>query len=222
MARMRPAPHWDAHQRFLAAVAGAIAVFWLAGRLHLPVRLIVSWNVYALISLALAWLVVAGGDPYDVRRKARLQDSSRAALFALVITAAVASLFAVAWLLESSKDEPPSHRAGHVVLGLVTVAVSWLLVHTAFALRYAHQYYRDANRVRREEVAGGMAFPGGQAPDYLDFAYFSFVIGMTFQVSDVQITSRPIRRAALLHGLIAFVFNSAILAILVNVIAGML
>jgi len=138
-----------------------------------------------------------------------------------VITAATASLLAVGLLLGSAKDLPPTALAEHIALSVSAVVISWLLVHTVFTLRYAHFYFYDARDVERREVAGGLIFPGKGSPCYMDFAYFSFVIGMTCQVSDVQISSTKIRRLALLHGLISFAFNTAILAMFVNIIAGL-
>ena len=105
---------------------------------------------------------------------------------------------------------------------MAAIALSWMLVHTLFALRYAHFYYHDAHKVEREHVSGGLMFPGKGSPDYLDFAYFSFVIGMTCQVSDVQISSRKMRHLAMVHGLISFAFNTAILAMFVNIVASLI
>jgi uncharacterized membrane protein len=166
--------------------------------------------------------MMAVQDPYHVRRLARLQDAGRTFIFVVVISAAVASLAAAGLLLGSTRTVSVGLLAGHVVLVGATVALSWILVHTLFALRYAHAYYRGAAELARDKVAGGLEFPGEKNPDYLDFAYFSFVIGMTCQVSDVQISDRSIRRLALIHGLIAFAFNTAILAIVVNIVAGVI
>ena len=119
------------------------------------------------------------------------------------------------------KDHAATGRvAGRLALSVAAVGLSWFLVHTLFSLRYAHAFFKDAHKQAREKVQGGLEFPGKGSPDYMDFAYFSFVVGMTCQVSDVQISSRTIRRLALVHGLISFAFNTAILAMFVNIIAG--
>jgi uncharacterized membrane protein len=108
------------------------------------------------------------------------------------------------------------------MLTLVTVIVSWTLVHTVYSLRYAHAFYGDSDELGVNRHAGGLIFPGNRPPDYFDFAYYSFVIGMTCQVSDVQITSRQMRRITLFQGILSFGFNTLILALLINIISGLL
>ncbi len=120
-----------------------------------------------------------------------------------MITAATASLLAVGLVLGSAKNLPSSDLAWHIALSVSAVVLSWTLVHTLFALRYAHLYFWDARKIERKAISGGLIFPGKDIPDYLDFAYFSFVIGMTCQVSDVQIACSRLRRPALVHGLIS-------------------
>jgi uncharacterized membrane protein len=103
---------------------------------------------------------------------------------------------------------------------MTAVIISWWLVHTVFTMRYAHLYYTTDEG--KKTPLGGLEFPGNdKEPDYLDFVYFSFVVGMTFQVSDVEISSKQIRRLAWAHGLIAFAFNTAIVALSINVISGL-
>ena len=181
----------------------------------------VMGNYHPMTMLTLAWTVICTKDPYEARRNARLQDASSTFLFVLVISAATASLFAVGLLLRIAKQLSPTGLAAYIALAVTAVFLSWMLVHTIFTLRYAHIYFHDARKVEREDIPGDIMFPGKHSPDYLDFAYFSFVIGMTCQVSDVQIASRNVRRLALVHGLISFAFNTAILAIFVNIIAGL-
>jgi uncharacterized membrane protein len=212
----------DAHHRFLiGCFIAALAFLGLHSRVTLPTQLIVAWNAFALAILAQAWAIIFTGDPYEGRRNARLQDGSATFLFVLVISAATASLVAVGLLLGSAKNLPPAGLAWHIALSVTAVVLSWMLVHTLFALRYAHLYFWDARKVERRAISGGLIFPGKESPDYSDFAYFSFVIGMTCQVSDVQISSSRMRRVALAHGLISFAFNTAILAMFVNIIAGL-
>jgi uncharacterized membrane protein len=168
------------------------------------------------------WIGMSTRDPYEVRRTARLQDASRTFLFVVVVTAATASLFAVFILLGSVKNLPPGSFAAHVALSVGAIGLSWTLVHTLFCIRYAHFYYLEAHTVDRKNIEGGLIFPSDDQPDYSDFAYFSFVIGMTCQVSDVQIAAKEMRRLALVHGLISFAFNTAILAMFVNIVAGLI
>jgi uncharacterized membrane protein len=108
------------------------------------------------------------------------------------------------------------------MLGLATVVLSWSLMHTVFGLRYAHAFYGDSDEPGENRHAGGLLFPGERMPDYFDFAYFSFVVGMTCQVSDVQITSHRMRRLTLLQSALAFGFNTIILALLINTVSSLL
>ena len=114
--------------------------------------------------------------------------------------------------------KPEHHLTRHLLLALVTVVLSWLLVHAVFGLRYAHKFYDDNDAITGSRT-GGLDFPGEDSPDYRDFAYFSFVIGMTCQVSDVQVTSREMRRRVLQHGVLSFGFNTVILALTVNTVS---
>jgi uncharacterized membrane protein len=213
----------DAHHRFFAAgLLSALAYLALLGHVAFASQLVAAWNVFTLAMIALAWIVISTRDPYEVRRHAWQQDGSATFLFVVVVTAATVSLFAVFLLLGSSKNLSPGLLALHVGLSMSAIALSWTLVHTLFALRYAHFYYREAHKVARDKIEGGLTFPDDANPDYLDFAYFSFVIGMTCQVSDVQISSKALRRLATVHGLISFAFNTAILAMFVNILAGLI
>ncbi len=198
-----------------------LALIGMHGQVTWPTQLVVAWSAFAFTITVLAWFVISTKDPYDARRDARLQDASATFLFVLVISAATASLLAVGLLLGSAKHLSPTGLGWHIALSVTAIGLSWTLVHTIFALRYAHIYFRDARKVERKEIVGDLIFPGKAGPDYFDFAYFSFVIGMTCQVSDVQIASTKVRRLALVHGLISFAFNTAILAMFVNIIAGL-
>lgn len=187
----------------------------------MPVQLVVVWDSFCFVSLGLAWIRMLSGEAEKCVRSAKLQDSSRTLIFLFVVTAAIVSLFAVAYLMSTAKGLPQQAVIGHAVLALLTVAASWLLIHTMFALRYAHAFYGDAEDPEVKNWAGGLEFPGDETPGYLDFAYFAFVIGMTCQVSDVQITDGGMRIHALLHGLLSFAFNTVILALSINTISGL-
>lgn len=212
----------DAHHRFFVSAALAVIAFFLAARHELMLRVVVGWDVYAFSAVLLAGIVLSLGDPYEARRNARLQDSSATAIFALVVSAATVSLLAVALLLRSAKSLSPEKLAEYIAFSVAAILLSWFLVHCLFALRYAHLYFANAREKERKHASGGLDFPGDTTPDYSDFAYFSFVVGMTCQVSDVQVTSSLFRRLVLLHGLISFCFNTAILAMFVNIVAGLL
>jgi len=213
----------DARHRLLIGLVAAVAVFALLPGSHvLAARIIAAWDAFGVAILALAWSRIVTTDPREVRGTARLQDSSQTVIFLSVVVAACASLFALAYLLGGVKDLAKGRITEHVALAFGTVLCSWTLVHTVFALRYAHSYYRSAAESGKGDRLEGLQFPDEKEPDYMDFTYFSFVIGMTFQVSDVQITSRVLRRLVLLHGLISFAFNTVILALSINIISGLL
>lgn len=182
-------------------------------------RLLTAWSGFAATTLLIAWAIILTAQVGHIRRIATREDPGRALSFGCVLTAAVASLLAVVLLLSSMHTGPTPLLAAHVAVGATGVLMAWLLVHTLFTLRYAHLYYAPDNNQRE----GGLEFPGTDPePDYLDFAYFSFVIGMTAQTADVGISDRLIRRLALAHGLLAFGFNTAIVALTINGLAGLL
>ncbi len=210
-----------------AAVAGALAVWLAPDTLNPLARAVAGWDAFATVSLGLIVLTMRLADVEDIRRVAASEDLPRTVSFVVVIGGALASLGAVIGLLGSLKGLPEKSKALHLALGVGAVALSWSLVHCVFALRYAHAYY-DADEQGSD--CGGLVFPDDAGkddddklePNYLDFGYFSFVIGMTAQTADVGISSRPIRRVALLHSLISFVFNTAIVALTIGTIGGML
>jgi len=215
--------HLEAHHRLLISLAFAALVFFvLKGHLYWRTQLIMTWDAYALCVLVLAWLRIITAQPRVVVRLATLQHSSRKLIFLFVVFAACASLTSVGFLLGMAKGLAGWSFAANVALALGTVALSWLVLHTVFALHYAFLFYREHHTEKSAYIARGLVFPDGEIePDYYDFAYFSFVIGMTSQVSDVQINSREIRRWALLHGMVSFAFNTAVLALGVNIISGL-
>jgi len=150
---------------------------------------------------------------------AAVEDTSRVVIFFVTLICATASMLAVILLL-TTKHETSSIKLLHLVIAITGMTLSWSLVHTVFAVRYAHMFYAD-HKTKPNTHAGGLDFPGEDKPDFVDFAYFSFVLGMTFQVSDVSISSRKIRRMVLWHGLISFGYNVVIIALTINVVAGL-
>lgn len=215
--------HLDARHRVGISAALSIAVFLLLRRqVRFSTELLASWDVFAGSVLLLAWLTIFTTPRERLRFRAQSQDLSRTLIFLFVIVAACAGLFAVAFLLGTNKGEANRHLTGHLGITLLAVAFSWALVHTVFGLRYAHTFYGDRNAPHDPGHAGGLQFPDEDHPDYLDFAYFSFVIGMTFQVSDVEVTSRTMRKMVLLHSALSFGFNTIILALMINTVSGFL
>jgi len=192
----------------VVTVAAVFVTDW-----RLATRLLVGWDVAVALYLALAFHMMVGADVRRIRRRAALQDEGQLAMLGLTVAAALASVGAIFAELGTSAvgaSRPPSH----LVLATLTIVLSWAFIHMIFALHYAHEFYDEA-------AGGGMAFPGGDAhPDYWDFVYFSFVIGMTSQVSDVAVTSKQIRRTVAAHGVVSFLFNAALLALTVNIAAG--
>ena len=186
---------------------------------HLPFRIILTWNAFALTGILLAWSRIILADAKTAISSAKLQDTGRSIIFATVLLGACGSLFAVAYLLTTAKNVPGTRVVQHVALAAITVICSWFLIHTIFAMHYAHAYYRRVDEGGNR--GDGLNFPDCDEPDFLDFAYFSFVIGMTFQVSDVSITSSGIRRLSLVHALMSFLFNTIILALAINLASGL-
>lgn len=200
-----------ARPRTFAGLAIAIAVFLLLpDSRRLVTRVLVGWDVFAAIYLVLAYFMMFRCGQAHIRARSLMEDDGRVLIMMVTQLGALASIAAIVFELGISKKSVPG-----LTLAVITIALSWTLVHTAFALHYAHDYYRGSK-------PGGLQFPSGDAsekPDYWDFIYFSFVIGMTAQVSDVGITDKIIRRTATVHGIISFVFNTALLALMVNIAA---
>lgn len=163
--------------------------------------------------------------PEKMRHNAQQLDAGRLIILSLITAAACASLLAIVFLLhdtKDTKDSSPSLLLLHLGLSAITIVGSWLLVHTIFAMHYARSYYRrHSKRNSDSKPIQNLDFPGGEEPDYKDFLYFSFGIGMTSQVSDVQVTSAELRCLVLFHSVLSFFFNTTILAMSVNIIAGL-
>jgi uncharacterized membrane protein len=195
---------------FISIAAGIAAFLLLPGSLRLVTRLLIGWDSFVALYLLLVYIMMARCGLAHIRRNAVLQDDGRFLILLVTALGAFASIAAIVFELAGSHRSP-----AELALATVTVALSWAAVHTAFALHYAHDYYRGAK-------PGGLQFPSGdehEKPDYWDFVYFSFVIGMTAQVSDVGITDRTIRRTATAHGIVSFVYNTALVALMVNIAA---
>lgn len=171
------------------------------------------WDVFALTYIAVSWTVFFFRPPEQIRKVAREDDGSRLFVFFIILVAAFSSMFTVLLLMLNAGDF-------YIPVAVGGMLLSWAMVHTTFTVHYAHLYYDDAVGDNTKH-AEGLSFPKEKKPDYLDFAYFSFVIGMTFQVSDVQIESRTIRRISLVHALLSFILNTFVVALTINLIAGL-
>lgn len=182
-------------------------------------RAIAGWNVGAATYLALAWLTIAGADSDATRLSTQSMRQSGFVVLWVVVLAAFITVSSLAFLFQTAKGETLALILLHTGMTLLALGLSWLLIHTRFAFHYAHCYYTVCRN--NQSTDGGLDFPGEREPDYLGFAYFSFVIGMTSQVSDVVITSRSMRRLTLAHSLLAFGFNVVVFAMSVNIFASL-
>ena len=197
----------------LAGVLVAVVCRLAAPNWSVAIDVIAGWVTAGLSLLALSWWSMFTSDAARTHHLAARIDPGRNEIWGIVLVANTVSLFAGAGVLRTARTMFSSYLESATLVGLCLAAVltSWLLTHTAYALRYAHLYYRDD-----EAGVGGLDFPGKEPPDLLDFAYFAFTVGMCFQVSDVCISARSIRRTALGHALLAFLYNTAILALALN------
>jgi uncharacterized membrane protein len=199
----------------LAMAAGTLTGLIIPERLGPALRAVAAWDVTAVVMIAMKWAIILRSSPAATRRRAAADDPGRTAVWVIVLAASFVSLFATSFALRQARTLAPDARDLFVALCVLAVASSWMLTHTAYTLRYAHLYFRDD-----DEGEGGLEFPGGAPPCYPDFAYFALTIGMCFQVSDVTIASRQIRRAVLGQALLSFVYNTVILGVVLNLIIG--
>ncbi len=207
IARARP-------RLFLCAALMLVIIALLPGDWRWATRLLVGWDIGVAVYLVVMFAAMADADVAHIRRRSALMDEGRIAIPLLTAGAALASL---AGIVIELIDKGSAREPWHLGLAIATLALSWALIHTIFALHYAHEFYAE-NRYEQ----GGLAFPGKEEPDYWDFLYFSLVIGMTSQVSDVGVTAKAIRRTVSAHGVVSFVFNAALLALTVNIAASAL
>jgi uncharacterized membrane protein len=215
MASVRDRQGLAARRSVIAAAAGiAVLVGTLVGGAQWPIAVSAAWGTTALVIVALVWVRIVGMDGAATKAHARAEDFSRALTDFAVITASIASLVAVGYLLVRAGKASGTDKALLIILAISVVAVSWTAVHTLYTVRYGDLFYRDP--------IGGIDFNGEELPDYWDFAYLAFTIGMTFQVSDTSLTSKRMRRTALRHAALSFVFVAVIIALTINGVASLL
>jgi uncharacterized membrane protein len=215
LGELRPlARFWHLHIRLIIAAAFGVAVTMLLLALpwRMPTRILVGWDAGVLLYLVLIYRFAANASVERIRYRAAVTDEGDAALLLLTPAAAIASLAAVIAELGHSPDPL------RITLGIGTVLLSWFFMHAIFALHYAHEFYGEG----RDHRIGGLIFPGDEDPDYWDFLYYSLVVAMTAQVSDVQITSKTIRRLTTAHGVVSFFFNVAVLALGINIVSSLM
>lgn len=200
----------------LSFVAGLILFAVLPDRLYLATRLIFSWDFMTALYVGFTLTMMAQSTVETCQRRAALYDEGDWIILVLVIASAAASFVAIFAELASLAAQREPLALG-LVITAVTVALSWTFTHVVFTLHYANVYYKPD-----DDGPGGLHFPGNRAPDYKDFLYYSFVIGCACQTGDVATISPTMRRLTLVHGVVAFAFNTAILALTINVGAGLL
>jgi uncharacterized membrane protein len=194
-------------------VVGAVAAVVVGLQAPWPYALLAGWDTAALTFTAWVWLMMASMNSAATGAHATQEEPGRAQTDGLVILSAVASLLAVGYVLVQASSEKGPAQDWLAALGVLSVALSWFAVHTLFSLRYARLYYGGK--------PGGINFNQATPPRYLDFAYVSFTVGMTFQVSDTDLETPAIRTTALRHALLAYLFGAVILAATINLIAGL-
>jgi uncharacterized membrane protein len=214
----RSITHLPALWRLGVGIIAALIAAWLSpAHWKVEMRLVASWDGFAVMELFLFWFSILRLQPAHIRRMARVEDPGRTISLFLVVLGASASLLSVVVLLQSSVTMKDVAKGGAIALAISAVVLAWLLIHTVFSLRYARLYYGP------DDCAKGLDFPGNNdCPEYLDFVYFAFVIGMTAQTADVGIVSSRMRRNVLMHGMISFGFNTAVVALSIGALTTLL
>lgn len=208
------------HRILVSLLFSTLAFFLVGGKLENGyLRIVIGWDVFSFIYCVTSWIVFFTCETSQIRRLATTEDGSRVFVILLLLTACFASLFMVLLLMLSDQGKGES-KLLYSLAAVFGMMFSWAMVHSTFGFHYANMFYNNDETGNKTHLEG-LEFPGEKNPDYLDFAYFSFVIGMTFQVSDVEISNRNIRRIALLHGLISFLLNTFVVALTINLIAGL-
>ena len=200
---------------FLSVLLGlsTIAFLFATCDWRIATKLLVGWDIGIGLYLILAISLMARSDVHRLKRRAANQDEGNSVILVLTVAAAIASLAAI--FAELATVGGAARQPGQLILATATVVLSWAFIHSIFALHYAHEFYGEG----RDRQIGGMTFPNDDAPDYWDFTYFAFTIGMCAQVSDVTVSSKVIRRTVLAHSIVSFLFNAALLALTVNIAA---
>lgn len=208
----------SAHQRLAYAVVVGLATAWVPLPLSAQSQALLAWCLGGGTFLGLSWWLAVTFDAARTRHRAQVQDQSSLVLFLLLVVSSFANMAAIALMLQNVRELSAWQHLAHVGLSMLALAISWSLIQTMFAFRYAHAYYQEA--LPHHTQGSGLQFPGNEAPDYFDFLYYAYVVGMTSQVSDVVVTSRRMRRLTLVHSVTAFAFNMLVLALSINLVAG--
>jgi len=202
--------------RFLIALCVGAAVALLAPIEDWISRILAGWNAGGWLYLILVAIKMWRAEVEGIKREAEIERGSRIAVLIVVTLGSLFTLLALLDQLAALKTEHGLDRTVSVIFSVSTIFLSWLLIHTVFSLYYAHEFHSES-RSGVGGTGGGLKFPDDARPDYLDFLYFSFVVGTTAQTSDVAVCSRPMRRVVMLHGILSFFFNTAVIALAVNI-----
>lgn len=208
---------------FISFACGIVTGLLLPHDLRLVTRLLIGWNAGLWLYFVLVAVMITTASKESMMRRAAHQDDGRFAILILATLAAFAAFGGIFAQLTIVKDSSGLLKALHISLAAATVVSAWAFIHVMFALHYAHEYFteRPPKDARADKSRGGLKFPGPEEPDYLDFFYFSFVIGVACATADVEIPSQAMRRTALVHCVLAFFFNTAVLALTINIAAGL-
>ena len=211
----------QAIHRLLICSAIALAFFFglFFFKMEVLTRIMISWDVFSLSMITYLWTSFFRSKADQIREQAKEVDESRIIIFIVVLCSILISLLGILIMLNYA-DTVATHKALHFPVSILGVILSWILLHTIFTVRYAHLYYGD-NVNKPLKQCGGIDFPHDDAPDFFDFAYFAFIVGMTFQVADTNINSKRIRRMVLMHAIISFCFNTIIVALSIGIISGL-
>jgi uncharacterized membrane protein len=207
-------------RQFVGIACTLVAALLLPTGATPATRWILAWDIGVAVFLVLTLVLFLTEDHRRMAANARAQEEGEWTIFAITVGAVTVSFAAIIEEFAGAEALHGGGRALHIGLVALTLLLSWLMTQFTFAFRYAHEYYSITGT--GPQMDGGLSFPGEDHPDYLDFLYFALVIGMTFQVSDVAITARKLRRLAALHGFLGFLFNTVILALTVNITSGLL
>jgi uncharacterized membrane protein len=208
----------------ISMVCGIIVGLLLPSDWRVNTRLLLGWNAGAFLYFILAGTMILTASHEKISRRAEAQDEGRFVILILTILASAMAIGAILAQLATVKDMKGLPKDLHIALAAATIVSAWALIHLMFALHYAHEFVmeRAATGARPAKERGGLIFPGPEAPDYVDFLYFSYVIGVASQTADVEISSPSMRSIALVHCVLAFFFNSAVLALTINIAAGLI
>ncbi|MBV8566148.1 MAG: DUF1345 domain-containing protein [Methylobacteriaceae bacterium] len=217
--------HIFARPRLLICVLLAIATYFaMPAAWHPSTRTLIAWNLGTWLYVVLAAVMMARSSEASIRHRALLTDESRFVVLTLAVVAAAASLGAIFAQLAAVKEAQGYLKGMHLGLAAATILSAWVFIHVIFAQHYAHEFFveRDNEKLLPEDARGGLRFPDTRQPTYIDFLYYSFVIGCASQTADVETTSRPMRVITVLHGVISFFFNTTILALTINIGSGLI